>query len=248
MGDRFGLSDSDLHSLTGWLESNGLQVDWVAPSRVFIAFSGTAAAVDGAFQSELHTYRVNSERRVALNSEASIPVALAPAIRAVRGLFTLQTSPNLIARTESSANPQLTVTSGGTAYHFIAPADFATIYSIPNYLSGGGQTIGIVGRSRTDMDDYAQFNRLAYTTSFQTPRRWYPRPLVASIRARPIPHRREEPYRSATRARPLWMYCAQAAPRGAPNCCWSSRPAPRLPMASTMGRSTWSRPARFRRR
>jgi len=169
MGDRFGLSDSDLHSLTGWLESNGLQVDWVAPSRVFIAFSGTAAAVDGAFQSELHTYRVNSERRVALNSEASIPVALAPAIRAVRGLFTLQTSPNLIARTESSANPQLTVTSGGTAYHFIAPADFATIYSIPNYLSGGGQTIGIVGRSRTDMDDYAQFNRLAYTTSFSNP-------------------------------------------------------------------------------
>jgi subtilase family serine protease len=108
MGDRFGLSDSDLHSLTGWLQSNGFQVDWVAPSRVFIAFSGTAAAVNNAFQSELHTYRVNDERRLALNSEAHIPAALAPAIRAVRGLFTLQTSPNLIARTESAANPQLT--------------------------------------------------------------------------------------------------------------------------------------------
>ena len=169
MGDRFGLSESDLDSLTGWLESNGFHVDWVAPSRVFIAFSGTAAAVDSAFQSELHTYRVNSERRVALNSEASIPAALAPAIRAVRGLFTLQTSPNLIARTESSTNPQLTVTSGSTVYHFISPADFWTIYSIPGNYSGSGQTIGIVGRSRTDMDDYVQFNRLAYTTSFSNP-------------------------------------------------------------------------------
>ncbi len=169
MGDRFGLSESDLDSLTRWLESNGLQVDWIAPSRVFIAFSGAAAAVDNAFQSELHAYRVSGERRLALNSEAHIPIALAPAIRTVRGLFTLRSHPNLIARTESSANPQLTVTGGGTVYHFISPADFWTIYSVPGEGMGEGQTIGIVGRSRTDMDDYAHFNRLAYSTSFSNP-------------------------------------------------------------------------------
>lgn len=168
MGDRFGLSESDLHTLTGWLQSKGLQVDWVAPSKVFIAFSGTAAAVNDAFQSELHNYRVNGELRLALNSEAHIPAALSPAIRAVRGLFTLQTSPNLIARTESSANPQLTVTNGSTVDHFVSPADFATIYSLPDFYAGEG-TIGIVGRSRTDMDDFVHFDTLAYTTSFSNP-------------------------------------------------------------------------------
>ena len=36
MGDRFGLSDQDIAAITGWLQSQGLHVNWVAPSRIFI--------------------------------------------------------------------------------------------------------------------------------------------------------------------------------------------------------------------
>jgi hypothetical protein len=56
MGERFGLSEHDLATLSGWLQSQGLHVNWVSPSRIFLRFGGTAGAVDRAFQTELHTY------------------------------------------------------------------------------------------------------------------------------------------------------------------------------------------------
>lgn len=169
MGERFGLSDNDLQSLTAWLQSNGLQVDWVSPSRIFLSFSGTASAVNNAFQSELHTYRIHGEQRIALNSEAYIPAALAPAIRAVRGLFTLQASPNLIARVESASNPQLNISDGnGVNDHFLSPVDFSTIYSLSG-PSGHGQTIGIVGRSRINVADFDNFTSQTETMRLTDP-------------------------------------------------------------------------------
>ena len=61
IGERFGLSDNDIAMLTGWLQSQGLQVSWVAPSRTFIGFTGTAANVGRAFQTELHYYTVQRQ-------------------------------------------------------------------------------------------------------------------------------------------------------------------------------------------
>jgi subtilase family serine protease len=59
VGERFGLADSDTSAITDWLRSQGLHVDWVAPSKIFIGFSGAAADVSRAFHAELHNYRVN---------------------------------------------------------------------------------------------------------------------------------------------------------------------------------------------
>src|SRR5581483_12523085 len=81
IGERFGLSDADIDVLTGWLQSQGLRVDWVAPSRLFIGFSGTAANVEQAFGAEIHAYAVNGEQRFSVASEPTIPQAVAPAIR-----------------------------------------------------------------------------------------------------------------------------------------------------------------------
>ena len=53
IGESYGLSENDIATLTGWLQSQGLQVSWVAPSRAFIGFTGTAANVGRAFQTEL---------------------------------------------------------------------------------------------------------------------------------------------------------------------------------------------------
>src|SRR6266481_8401245 len=53
-GQRFGLANSDLNAVTSWLESHGFQVNIVYPSGMLIDFSGTAAQVRKAFQTEIH--------------------------------------------------------------------------------------------------------------------------------------------------------------------------------------------------
>src|ERR1700749_4805086 len=93
VGDRFGLSDADLAAVTGWLEQEGLHVDWVSPSRVLLGFSGAAGAVGRAFGSEVHAYRVDGERRISVAAEPAIPQALRPIIAAVRGLYTIEDRP-----------------------------------------------------------------------------------------------------------------------------------------------------------
>jgi subtilase family serine protease len=40
IGERFGLSEHDIATLTLWLQSQGLHVNWVSPSRTFIGVRG----------------------------------------------------------------------------------------------------------------------------------------------------------------------------------------------------------------
>ncbi len=164
MGERFGLSQGDLDTLRGWLESQALQVSWVSPSRTFIGFTGTAENVGRAFHTTLAYYNVNGVRRMSVSTPPMIPQALAPVIKAVRGLYTLQEHPLHSAISMPHASPK--VTFGG--YHYLAPADFATIYNLPASLDGSGEAIGIVGRSRTDFADFTNFKN-ATNTSFANP-------------------------------------------------------------------------------
>jgi hypothetical protein len=156
VGERFGLSDQDIATITGWLQSQGLHVNWISPSRVFIGFGGTAANIARAFQTELGYYNVNGVRRISVSSDPLIPQALLPAIKAIRGLYTPDERPAHHAAVVESASPQLTSSSGA---HFIAPADFATIYDLPPSLTGAGFTIGIVGWSRVNTADFDNFRQ-----------------------------------------------------------------------------------------
>ena len=153
LGERFGLSDHDLAALTGWLQASGLVVNQVAQSRAFINFGGTAAAVGRAFQTEVHGYRVHGAERFSVSSDPIIPQALAPAIQAIRGLYSVEERPSHLAEVQSAA-PLATSSTGN---HYIAPADFAAIYGVPASWTGAGQTIAIVGRSRTDFADFTAF-------------------------------------------------------------------------------------------
>ncbi len=158
------MSDNDIATLTGWLQSQGLQVSWVAPSRAFIGFTGTAANVGRAFQTELHYYTVNGKQRMSVSSDPMIPAALAPAISSIRGLFTIEDRPSHFATTVPSSSPNLTVSSGGVSYHFLAPGDFETIYDLPASVTGSGTTIGIVAEARTDAADFTNFKSLTGST------------------------------------------------------------------------------------
>jgi subtilase family serine protease len=165
MGARFGLSEHDIATVSSWLRSQGLHVNWVSPSRIFIGFGGTAGNVSSAFHTSLHTYNGSGIDRISVSSDPMIPLALAPAIKAIHGLYTIEDRPFSFAKPMRSDSPEMNSTNGE---HFIAPADFAAIYDVPNGPLATGQTIGIVGRSRTDFSDFDNF-RLKTSTSFSNP-------------------------------------------------------------------------------
>ena len=165
VGERFGLSEQDIETITGWLQSQGLHVNWVSPSRIFIGFGGTSAEIGRAFQTELRYYSVNGVQHMSVSSDPLIPQALAPAIKAVRGLYTIDERPAHHISVLQSASPEMTNSQGN---HFIAPADFATIYDLPASLTGAGETIGIVSWSRTNFADFTNF-RLKTGSTFSNP-------------------------------------------------------------------------------
>jgi hypothetical protein len=168
MGLRFGLSDSDIAAISSWLQSQNLHVNWIAPNRTFIGFGGAAADVNRAFQTELHTYTVDGESRYAVNSDPSVPAAIAPAILAIRGLSTPTERPQNHVSVLQSPSPQMTFTYQGSVDHAIAPADFNTIYDVPSAYTGAGYTIGIVGWMPVSTTDLSEF-RSRTGTSFPNP-------------------------------------------------------------------------------
>jgi subtilase family serine protease len=120
--------------------------------------------VGRAFGTELHYYKVSGKQLLSVSSDPTIPESLAPAIRSVRGLFTIEERPFHFAAPEEAIAPNLTISSGGTTYHFLAPDDFATIYDLPAGVTGAGTTIGIVAEARTDAADFNNFKSLTGST------------------------------------------------------------------------------------
>ena len=140
---RFGISDSDLAAVKSWLQAKGLQVIEESSDRSMVVFSGPAAAVEQAFNTEFHSYSANGETHFANASELSLPSALAGVAAGVRGLNDFRPRPR----------PHLkrAFTSSISGSHFLAPDDFATIYNLKALYAAGidgtGQKIAIVGQS-----------------------------------------------------------------------------------------------------
>ncbi len=157
-GEKFGVAQQDIETVTNWLESHGFRINQVYANRMVIDISGTAGQMREAFGTEIHQLNVNGEQHIANISDPQIPVALAPV---VKGFFSLNDfKPHPMYRV---APPDYTFagcaatadhpTLPGTCYE-ITPQDTATIYNLnPLYsagYSGQGQTIAVV----EDTDTY----------------------------------------------------------------------------------------------
>jgi hypothetical protein len=86
VGGCYGVADSDIATVTGWLESHGFKIDMVPAGKTLIIFSGTAGQVREAFHTEIHNLNVRGEQHIANMSEPQIPAALAPVIAGFRSL------------------------------------------------------------------------------------------------------------------------------------------------------------------
>jgi len=166
VGDRFGVSANDIAAVSEWLRSQGLQVDSISNSRVRITFSGPAAAVGRAFAAEMHYFNVNGKQKISVATEPQVPAALAPVIKVIHGLYTIEDHPAHKSEvgyfSTARANPNLSLSNG---MHFITPADFTTIYHLGPFpysnIDGLGQAIAIIAQARVYEPDIRNFDSVA---------------------------------------------------------------------------------------
>ncbi|HTZ83504.1 MAG TPA: S53 family peptidase [Candidatus Acidoferrales bacterium] len=155
LGERYGLAQSDLNTITRWLEGKGFKVNVVYPSGMVIDFSGTAAMVREAFHTEIHQLMVDGKKHIANISDPRIPAALAPAVMGVVSLNDFR--PHRMYKPKS----QYTATIDGFTYYLVAPADLATIYNLNPLFSEGttgkGQTVVVVEDTNMNPADFTTF-------------------------------------------------------------------------------------------
>jgi Pro-kumamolisin, activation domain len=156
-GLRFGPTDQDVADATKWLKKFGFSIDEVGSGRMWINFSGDVQKVERAFQTNIRNFEVDSKMHFANATDPSIPRALAGLVQGVVSLHNFPKHPN------STVNQLPSDFTAGNGAHFLAPADFATIYNVNSLynaapaIDGTGQTIAIVGRTDINLTDVQFF-------------------------------------------------------------------------------------------
>ncbi len=175
-GKLYGPADSDVQQVTAWMQSQGLTVNKINRGRSIVEFGGSAAQIQSAFGTSIHTYVVNGETHYANATPIQIPAALKPAIKGLASLnnFKLHSSAKVLG--SGTYSPK---TRKGTAnwnypegttseFFYVAPGDLAVEYDTAPLLTAGttgtGVTIGIINDSNIDT---TLFN--AYRTLFSLP-------------------------------------------------------------------------------
>jgi len=172
--DQFGVPLETIGNISRWLQSNGMQVDSIAHSRMFIEFSGTNGQLRQAFHTQIHEYEVKGELHHANSSDPEVPAAFAPAIVGITSLHDFRTRAlhTFVGvahadrgakrwRLESTSVPAFTTAINGNTYYAVTPYDFATIYNVAPLwtegINGAGQSIAIVSRSDISFADVDNF-------------------------------------------------------------------------------------------
>jgi len=166
-GARFGLSDNDLNKISAWLQSQGFSIVRTARGHDFVVFSGTAAQVERAFQTEIHNFKLDGQTYFANTTPPVIPAALSGIVTGFHGLNNFR--PKSQAK---RGNPAYTYVNSGDNY-FIAPGDISAMYDVSTLqgLDGTGQSLAVMGETgvyQTDLTNFRQnfgLSAISCTTS-----------------------------------------------------------------------------------
>jgi subtilase family serine protease len=170
IGKTYGIADSDLSAVQGWLQSQGLKIERVSSSKNTIEFSGTAGQVGKALHTSLHAFSVNGETHHANASELQVPQALRPVIAGMAPIndFQPKSQAHLVGKAAFNPNnhkltPEFTLSVPDYDLG-LAPEDLATQYDIkPLYrkgINGAGQTIGIINETNINLNLVAAYRKL----------------------------------------------------------------------------------------
>lgn len=148
--DRFGLSPHDIQQVVTWLLEQGFQVTHTARGRSWVSFSGTAARVRAAFQTEIHDFSLRGRTYYANALEPAVPAGLAAVVLGIQGLDNYRLRPRTTVR-RLQAGPAPDSSSALNGRTFVTPSDFAVIYDVDGLYNSGidgtGQTIAVMGQT-----------------------------------------------------------------------------------------------------
>jgi large repetitive protein len=172
-GARFGLADSDVQCVLGWLQGAGFTIEGVSASKRWVVFSGTSSQVEEAFHTVMQYYRVNGKTFIANSTDLAVPAQFSRITRGVVSLNNFGKRPPVHeyrgtagrdahgARVKLEAN--LTAT-GNTNTYYVAPGDFAAIYNTKSLLSSGvdgtGVSVVVTAQSQIQLTDVQQFRQI----------------------------------------------------------------------------------------
>jgi large repetitive protein len=170
---QFGATPEAIQKVTDWLAAQGFRIDSVARGGRWIQFSGNAAQVEAAFQTEMHHYLMDGSRHIANAKDLSLPADVAANISAVLPLqdFSFKRpvlGPYFQVQRNAQGNlvpvdPNFTIANPGIN-HFLTPGDYTQIYDLAslyqNGANGSGQTIAIVARSKVEVTDVQIFRNI----------------------------------------------------------------------------------------
>ncbi|WP_266158715.1 S53 family peptidase, partial [Dyella silvatica] len=188
-GEYFGSAQKDIDTVSAWLSSQGLKVNFVQPSRMVIDVTGTVGQIGRAFHTPIHYFKVDDKLHVANTSEPQIPAALASAVKGIASLNDfpakpMHTDPHAVkfdnkqgmwvmdhaagakiqADTGTGIHSNFTVTTNQQMF-LVGPQDFATVYNVKPLrqgatpITGAGQTITLVGASDMMPADWLSFRK-----------------------------------------------------------------------------------------
>jgi hypothetical protein len=156
--ERFGASDATIAKVTAWLQSLGMTEVRVARGHMFVSFSGSAAMVASAFQTELHAFDVRGVQHYANVVQPSIPAEWKDAVVDVTGLHDFTPEPQIVH------GPQPAAAGISSGQNLLGPGDLAKVYGINSLYSRGitgkGVTVAVLGQTPIGLADYQAYRRL----------------------------------------------------------------------------------------
>jgi subtilase family serine protease len=158
--ERFGPAQSDMNTVSAWLESHGFTVNAVYRANGVIDFSGPASSIREAFHTEIHNLDVKGSLHIANMRDPQIPAALVPAVVGVTSMNDF--------RPQSLVRPRKAFNTGNPNFPLaLVPGDLATIYDInPVYksgITGRGQKIVVVEDTDLYNNSNADWNVFRHT-------------------------------------------------------------------------------------
>ena len=161
---QFGPTTNDYQAVINFAQSAGLTVTATHPNRMIVDVSGTAPAIQVAFQINLKTYQHPTESRAfyAPNSEPVVNVALP--ILHVSGLDNYFIPHPKMKKPSQASNNRVSPNIGSGPGGSYIGNDLRKAYVPGSALTGAGQSVGLLqfdGFFASDVADYAALIGLA---------------------------------------------------------------------------------------
>lgn len=143
----YGAEQADMELIHQFAQENGLSSSESSELRSTVKLTGSAEAMQQAFDTQLHCYKRHGHVFRGRTGELKIPEELSGVVLAVLGL---DTSP--------IAKPHFRTSKAATPSGSFTPPQVASLYSFPTGVDGTGQTIALIelggGYNASDLQTY----------------------------------------------------------------------------------------------